>query len=141
MTVIEGRTAAATSAVDAGTSTPGDEWVDICPLAALTLDRGVAALVYGRAVAVFLCHAHGRPTDELYAIDNRDPFSGVSVLSRGIVGSRGERPTLASPVHKQRFDLGTGHAVDDPDVRLDRWAVRIVADRVQVSSGPIPPGG
>jgi nitrite reductase (NADH) small subunit len=133
VTVVEGRTTATTS------SSPGDGWVDICPLDALTLDRGVAALVNGRAVAVFRCHAQGLPCDELYAIDNLDPFSGASVLSRGIVGSLGERPTVASPVHKQRFDLGTGEAVDHPGVRLDRWAVRIVADRVQASSRPISP--
>jgi len=132
VTVTEGRTA---------TTSASDEWVDVCPLDALTPDRGVAALVHGRAVAVFRCQAHGRPGDELYAVDNLDPFSGASVLSRGIVGSLGERPTLASPVHKQRFDLATGEAVDHPGVRLDLWAVRIVADRVQLSSGPIPPVG
>ena len=95
----------------------------------------MAALVHGRAVAVFRC----APDDELRAVDNVDPFSGASVLSRGIVGSVGARPMVASPVHKQRFDLTTGEALDDPAVRLDTWAVRCVGDRVQVSAEPIPP--
>jgi nitrite reductase (NADH) small subunit len=109
-----------------------DGWVDVCDLAVLTRDRGVAALVGGRAVAVFRCS----PADELYAVDNVDPFSGASVLSRGIVGSVGDRPTVASPVHKQRFDLRTGEHVDDPSVRLDIWGVREVGGRVQVSARP-----
>jgi len=45
----------------------------------------------------------------LYAIDNVDPFTGVAVaVARGIVGTRGEAPTVASPLHKQVFDLRTG---------------------------------
>ena len=55
--------------------------VAVCPVERLIADRGVAALVDGVAVAVFLL-ADG----ELHTIDNVDPFSGASVLSRGIVG-------------------------------------------------------
>ncbi len=55
-----------------------------------------------------------RPTAQLHAVDNVDPFSGASVLSRGIVGDAGGVPTVASPVYKQRFDLRTGRCLDDP---------------------------
>ena len=137
MTVVDGERPAATRWPQG--------WVDVCPLAALTPDRGVAALVHGRAVALFRCSAGVGLEGGLYAVDNVDPFSGASVLSRGIVGSLGRRPTVASPVHKQRFDLGTGEAVDDPAVRLDTWAVRVVDGRVLVSPAPArvapPPSG
>jgi nitrite reductase (NADH) small subunit len=133
MTVVDGRR------VEAGEVAPvgPDRWVDVCSLSTLIPDRGVAALVDGRAVAVFRC----APDDELLAVDNVDPFSGASVLSRGIVGSIGGRPMVASPVHKHRFDLVTGAALDDPAVRLDTWTVRLVGDRVQVSSEPVPSAG
>lgn len=133
MTVVDGRHGQVEDGADVG---PG-HWVDVCPLSRLTPDRGVAALVDGRAVAVFRC----APDDELLAIDNVDPFSGASVLSRGIVGSVDGRPMVASPVHKQRFDLETGEHLGDPSVRLDTWAVRLVGDRVQVSSRPVDHAG
>ena len=46
--------------------------------------------------------------DVLHVVDNRDPFTGRNVLSRGIVGSRAGTPTVASPLRKQAFDLRTG---------------------------------
>ena len=138
MTVVDGRHGqVGHGRVEAGIDDDADvgpeHWVDVCSLDTLIPDRGVAALVHGRAVAVFRC----APDDELLAVDNLDPFSGASVLSRGIVGSIGGRPMVASPVHKQRFDLVTGEHLGDSSVRLDTWAVRLVGDRVQVSSGPV----
>ena len=80
-------------------------WVSVCRYDQLVPERGVAALVDGEQVALF------RTFDGmLYAIGNRDPFSGAFVLSRGIVGSAGDAPTVASPVFKQVFDLRTGRA-------------------------------
>ena len=85
-------------------------WTPVCRVAALTPDRGVAALVDDRQVAVFLLSGDD---NEVVAIGNIDPFSGAGVLSRGIVGSRGDVVTVASPVYKQRFDLRTGRCLDD----------------------------
>ncbi len=44
---------------------------------------------------------------EVYAVGNRDPFSGADVLADGITGTVGNRPVITSPMHKQTFDLGT----------------------------------
>lgn len=100
----------------------------ICPFARLPVDRGVAALVDGEQVAVFRTEG-----DELYAVSNLDPFSGAMVMSRGIVGSRGDRPTVASPVYKQVFDLATGVCLDDPAVRLRVHHVRVTDGIVEVA--------
>jgi nitrite reductase (NADH) small subunit len=102
----------------------------VCELAALTPDRGVAALVDGTPVAVFRLS----PDDEVVAIGNVDPFSGASVLSRGIVGSRGDVVTVASPVYKQRFDLHTGRCVDDETVAVPTYGVRVVDGWVEVTA-------
>ncbi|HZP27830.1 MAG TPA: nitrite reductase small subunit NirD [Acidimicrobiia bacterium] len=110
------------SAVDrVAAARAGSEWTRVCPASRLTPERGVAALVDGDPVAVFLLS-----TGELAAIDNRDPCSGASVLSRGLVGEVDGAPTVASPMYKQRFELRTGRCLDDPgvsvrvhDVRLD----------------------
>jgi nitrite reductase (NADH) small subunit len=103
-------------------------WTRVCALGDLTPDRGVAALVEGVQVAVFRLS----PDDEVVAIGNLDPFSGANVLSRGIVGSKGDVVTVASPVFKQRFDLRTGVCVDDPSVCIPTHAVRVVDGAIEV---------
>ncbi len=35
------------------------------------------------------------------------------MIARGIVGTRGDAPTVASPMSKQVFDLRTGVCLDD----------------------------
>jgi nitrite reductase (NADH) small subunit len=100
----------------------------ICPWERLPVDRGVAALVDGAQVAIFRS-----ADDSVYALSNHDPFSGAMVISRGIVGSRGDRPTVASPIYKQVFDLATGHCLDDPAVSLATYAVRVRDGVVEVA--------
>lgn len=104
-------------------------WVDVCRLADLTPDRGVCALIGRHQVAVFRVS----PRSELYAISNFDPFSGAFVLSRGIVGSKGDEPKVASPVYKQSFALRTGECIDDPAVKVPTFEVRELDGIVQVA--------
>jgi len=112
--------------LSAQTTTAG--WVDVCSYDDLIPDRGVCALVHGIQVALF------RTFDgELYALSNYDPFSGAFVLSRGIVGCRGGIPTVASPMKKQVFDLGTGRCLDDAERSVPVYAVRRSGDRVEVT--------
>jgi nitrite reductase (NADH) small subunit len=86
-------------------SVPG--WTRICRVDDLLVERGAAALVDGRQIALFRTY-DGR----LFATDQIDPFSGAAILSRGIVGDRGGVPTVASPMYKQVFDLRTGACLD-----------------------------
>lgn len=68
----------------------------------------------------------------LYAIGNQDPFTGVFVLSRGIVGTRSDIPTVASPLHKQVFDLRPGTCLDGGTARVPVFGVRRRAGQVEV---------
>ncbi|MGH3334011.1 MAG: nitrite reductase small subunit NirD [Nocardioidaceae bacterium] len=107
-------------------------WTLVCPLEGLTVERGAAALVNGQAVAVFRTH-----DDAVYAIGNHDPFSKASVLARGIVGTRtvegqGDIPFVASPMHKQAFDLRTGRCLDDESVSVPSYDVRVVDGMVHI---------
>ncbi|GGO74793.1 nitrite reductase small subunit NirD [Nonomuraea cavernae] len=102
-------------------------WVPVCDYGLLLPERGVCALVDGRQVAVF------RVFDgSVRAIGNLDPFSGAQVLSRGIVGSREDEPTVASPLHKQVFSLVTGVCLDQPEVVVPTYATRVCGGRVEV---------
>ncbi|MBK5306942.1 MAG: nitrite reductase small subunit NirD [Frankiaceae bacterium] len=103
-------------------------WRAVCLLDQLPVERGVCALVDGHQVALF------RTGDgELYAVDNRDPFSGAMVLSRGIVGCRDGQATVASPMYKHVFSLATGHCLDDAEVSVSVHPVRVRHGAVQVS--------
>ena len=96
-------------------------------MADLVPGRGVAALVEGRQVAIF------DVGDEILAVSNRDPFSGANIMSRGLVGTRGDIVKVASPMYKQTFDLRTGTCLDDPDIRLSVYPVRVLDGRVEVA--------
>ena len=97
-----------------------EDWFTVCDLNHLIPGRGVAALLPdGRQAALFRDRG-----GELYAIDNRDPFGGAAVLSRGLTGTHQGRPFVASPLLKQRFDLETGHCLDDESVRVATYEVR-----------------
>jgi nitrite reductase (NADH) small subunit len=105
-------------------------WNVVCRYGDLQPERGVAALIDGVQVAVF------RTFDGcVHSIGNQDPFTGAFVLSRGIVGSRGEIPTVASPLHKQVFDLRTGACLDDDTVAVPVYHVRVHNGLVEVMAG------
>ena len=51
-------------------------------------------------------------------------------MARGLVGSTGEtnRPTVASPLYKERYDLATGEGIDNPELTLGSYPVRVNDD-------------
>jgi nitrite reductase (NADH) small subunit len=111
----------------------GDLWTAICEVDRLPVERGVTALVRGHAIAVFLV-----PDGSIYAIGNSDPFSRVSALGRGIVGSRAGVPFVATPEARQAFDLRTGQCLDDASVSVPSYAVRVVDGVVHVGPRVTP---
>ncbi len=102
-------------------------WVRIIADSDLPVEVGVPALVGQDAVAVFRTH-----DGVIYAVSNLDPRSGASVMARGIVGSRGQIPTVASPLYKDVFDLRTGACIDDPSKNLTSYQVQVLDGVVHV---------
>ncbi len=102
-------------------------WERVCRLDDVPREGGVVALVQGEAIAIIRTHS-----GNVYAISNYDPCGRASVLSRGIVGTRGEIPFVASPLHKQAFDLRTGQCLDDAAVRVPTYDVRVEEGSVLV---------
>ncbi|GAA1154826.1 nitrite reductase (NADH) small subunit [Kitasatospora gansuensis] len=97
-------------------------WVAVCDRDRLTPGRGVAVLLPDGSQAAVFTDRQGT----LYAVANRDPFTGAYVLSRGLLGSTAEgRVYVASPLLKQRFDLSTGECLDDPAVAIAVHTVRL----------------
>lgn len=104
-----------------------DVWSRICAVEEILPDTGICCLLAGKQVAVFRL-GDGR----LFAIGNFDPFSKANVLSRGIIGDRGGRAKVASPIYKQSFALDTGECLDDPGVSVPTYEVRVVDGNVEV---------
>ncbi|HZV65779.1 MAG TPA: nitrite reductase small subunit NirD [Telluria sp.] len=108
-----------------------DQWTPVCTLDDILPDTGVCALVKGEHVAVFRV---GQGAGLVFAIANYDPNSGASVLSRGLVGSIGERIVVASPIYKQHFDLRTGECLEAPAHSVGSYPVRVEDGKVWVAA-------
>ena len=93
----------------------------------------------GAQVALFL-----HPRDRCSRCRTLDPYSGAQrASSRGIVGTRQDAPTVASPMYKQVFDLRTGQCLDtqgkEPKAlaRTGRSRSSDVATWPSSASGPV----
>ncbi|UKA63372.1 nitrite reductase small subunit NirD [Arthrobacter sp. FW306-04-A] len=103
-------------------------WHRVCAIDELEPAWGEAALVGGKQVALF------RTTpNEVLAVSQQDPATLSNVMARGIVGSRGSRPTIASPLHKEVYDLETGECFTNPELRLASYATRLVDGYIEVA--------
>ncbi|GAA1527092.1 NAD(P)H-dependent nitrite reductase small subunit [Microbacterium ginsengiterrae] len=104
--------------------------VRVCGIGDLEVERGRAALIGADQVALFLLD-----DGSVHAVSNLDPYSGANVISRGIVGTRGDAPTIASPMYKQVFDLRTGACLDTqgkPAHHLAVWQVVRAGDDIHL---------
>jgi nitrite reductase (NADH) small subunit len=108
-----------------------DNWTAVCALDDIVPDTGVCALLGGEQVAVFRV---GEGTPRLFAIENYDPNSHAAVLSRGLVGSVGERVVVASPIYKHHFDLSTGECLEAPQHSVASFPVRVADGKVWVAA-------
>lgn len=61
------------------------EWVKICLVEELPVDRGVIILAHGQAIAVFRT-----ADDQVYALGNHEPY-GRSAAIKGVKGIAGDR--------------------------------------------------
>lgn len=105
------------------------QWIDTCSIDDLQPNSGVCALVGEQQVAIFYMPEE----NAVFAINNYDPFSHINVLSRGLIGDIKGQVMVASPIYKQHFDLKTGICLEDENVKVDAYGVRIVGERVEVN--------
>lgn len=103
--------------------------VPVCAADRLDVERGVAALVDGRQVALFRL-ADGT----VHAVDHRDPATGANVIARGLLGTTAEGEWfVASPLHKHRYSLLDGRCLTDSGLSLAVHRVHVRDGVVEVS--------
>lgn len=104
-------------------------WTSVCTVDDILPNTGVCALVDGQHVAVFRVGQ-----DQFFAIDNVDPKTNASVLSRGLVGNLGDHIVVASPLYKNHFDLRTGECLEAADLSVRAYDVRVDGGRILVAA-------
>lgn len=104
------------------------DWTPICNVSDILPNTGVCALVKERHIAIFRVGQN-----QFHAIDNIDPQSNASVLSRGLIGSLGERVVVASPLYKNHFDLRNGECLENAQYSVSAHAVRVEGNYLHVA--------
>jgi NAD(P)H-dependent nitrite reductase small subunit len=100
----------------------------VCELEDILDGGGVCALVEGEQLALL------RVGEEVFALENRDPFSNANVMARGMVGDLAGQLVVASPVYKQHFNLRSGRCLEDEAVGLRTWPCGVLDGRVWVEA-------
>lgn len=105
-------------------------WNPVCYLDDIFPGTGVCALVNGEQVALF------RPynDEQVYALNNMDPFAKSNVLSRGFICQHKDQLWVASPLKKQRFNLLTGQCLEDERFKVKSYSVRVTDGQIEVMS-------
>ena len=106
--------------------------MNICKVSDILPNTGICALIGEEHIAIFRTW-----DDQVFAIDNVDPFSKASVLSRGIIGNTGDTVYVASPILKQRFDLKTGQCLDDETVKLRTYSASIEGENIYLDKDDV----
>jgi len=110
----------------------GAQWVRVGHVEDFPHDGG-AAVKYGDVqIAVFNFASRG----QWYACQNMCPHKNAFVLSRGILGSVGESPKVACPLHKRPFSLETGECLSGDNCTVKVFPVRIEGDGVYLRLPP-----
>lgn len=112
---------------------PAGAWSAVCALEAIPPEAGIGARFGSERVALF------RFGDALYALEDREPGSDASVLSRGILGDVGGEPVVISPLYKQRVRLRDGQSLDNPQHQLRCWPVKLEAGQIWLANRPQNP--
>ena len=104
-------------------------WKKVCQLTDIAPNTGVCALVGGQQVAIF----RQAKSDAVFAIGNYDPIGKANVLSRGLIAQLGDNITVASPLYKQHYRLTDGQCLEQDDVSVPVYQVRVTDGAIEVS--------
>ena len=98
-----------------------------CHVDDLVPNSGVAVLINDQQIALF------NLANEVYATSNYDPVGKANVMSRGMIGSLGDKTVVASPLYKQHFCLETGICLENETVSLKTYKIKVSNDSIKVA--------
>ncbi|MDW8847381.1 nitrite reductase large subunit NirB [Erwinia sp. MMLR14_017] len=103
-------------------------WTEVCRLDEIPPQAGIGARFGGERIALF------RLNNEVFALEDKEPGTGASVLSRGILGDSAGEAMVVSPLYKQRFRLRDGLALDNSGTAVRCWPVKVEGGRVLIAT-------
>jgi nitrite reductase (NADH) large subunit len=107
-------------------------WVPVGFADDFPIDGG-ATVKYGKSqIAVF----NFASRSQWYATQNMCPHKKAFVLSRGIIGTAGEEPKVACPLHKKTFSLETGESLQGEEYRIKTFRVKVEGGAVYAELPP-----
>ena len=121
-----GRLALFRSDVNEAAPEANGRWQAICAIEAIPEQAGIGARLGEQRIALF------RFGTTIYALEDREPGSDASVLSRGILGDAAGEPVVISPLYKTRIRLRDGRQCDTGEPAVRAWPVKVEGDRVWV---------
>lgn len=110
---------------------PAEQWTRLCQLDEIPPMAGIGARLGSVRIALF------RFGEQLYALDDIEPGTHASVISRGLLGDAGGEAIVISPLYKQRFRLRDGQSLDRLDLQLRCWPVKLENGAVLVANFPL----
>jgi NAD(P)H-dependent nitrite reductase small subunit len=109
-----------------------ERWVAVGRIEDFPKDGGAAVKVGKVQIAVF----HFTSRGQWYACQNMCPHKNAFVLSRGILGTAGDEPKVACPLHKRPFSLETGKCQSGEDYSVKVFPVKVIEGEVHVELPP-----
>jgi NAD(P)H-dependent nitrite reductase small subunit len=106
-------------------------WVEVGSTENFATNVGTPILYGDSQLAVFNNEVRG----EWYCTQNMCPHKQAFVLSQGLTGSsaeHGNKPYVACPLHKKQFDLKTGEGLNDDELNILTFAVKLEGNKVMV---------
>lgn len=103
------------------TLTTSTTWKLACRVEDTVENGGVCLKLDNQQIALF----HFKRRNEWYATQNECPHKRQMTLSRGIIGSAGDRPKVACPFHKKTFALDTGKCLSGDECAIKTYAVKV----------------
>lgn len=97
------------------------EWIRVARADDVPRDGGVTVRHGNLQIAVFNFTTRGT----WYATQAMCPHRGDMVLGRGLLGTQGDEPKVACPMHKKTFSLESGAGLADPQYRIETYAVEV----------------
>jgi len=107
-------------------------WVRVARVADVPRDGGITYDHDGYQVAVYNFTSRG----SWYATQATCPHRRDAVLARGLLGTQGEEPKVACPMHKKTFSLVTGAGLGDPQYAVRVFPVEVRGDEVWLALPP-----
>ncbi|MBI3784688.1 MAG: nitrite reductase small subunit NirD [Deltaproteobacteria bacterium] len=112
----------------------GQTWVRVANAADVPRDGGVTIRCGGAQIAVY--HFASRNPGVWYACQAMCPHRGDMVLGRGLLGTQGDEPKVACPMHKKTFSLLSGVGLSDPQFSVQTFPVEVRDGEVYVALPP-----